>query len=131
MDVNAIKEEEESQLLKANTKMNRKKLTNEERAALRLLGLCYFYWGEKHLLANCLEKPPQEQGQDRRALLEKPPVRLPPNKWTGQKVGSTKTEEERIFLTKDYIKQNMKDLLLKLDEDYREALALLARQVDF
>jgi hypothetical protein len=43
MDVNAIKEEEESQLLKANTKMNRKKLTNEERAALRLLGLCYFY----------------------------------------------------------------------------------------
>jgi hypothetical protein len=46
-----------------------KKLTDEERAALKLLGLCYFCRGGKHLSANCPEKPPQQnQGQDRRAL---------------------------------------------------------------
>jgi hypothetical protein len=36
-----------------------KKLTDEERAALKLLGLCYFCCGGKHLSANCPEKPPQ------------------------------------------------------------------------
>jgi hypothetical protein len=36
-----------------------KKLMDEERATLKLLGLCYFCRGGKHLSANCLEKPPQ------------------------------------------------------------------------
>ena len=35
-----------------------KKLTDKERATLKLLGLCFFCCGGKHLSANCPEKPP-------------------------------------------------------------------------
>jgi hypothetical protein len=87
----------------------RKKLTDEERATLKLLGLCYFCQGGKHLSANCPEKPPQQnQGQDRRALPGKLPVRPPPNKWNKPKVRSTETEGEQILLTETMFKRTFK-----------------------
>jgi hypothetical protein len=108
-----------------------KKLTNEERAALKLLGLCYFCHGRKHLSANCLEKPPQQNlGWDRRALLGKPPVRPPPNKWNKPKVRSTETEGEQILLTRDYIQKNFQDMVLLLNKEERvEALGKAAQQL--
>jgi hypothetical protein len=108
-----------------------KKLTDEERAALKLLGLCYFCCGGKHLSANCPEKPPQQNpGRDRRALLGKPPVRLPPNKWNKPKVRSAETEGEQILLTRDYVQKNFQDMVLLLNEEERaEALGKAAQQL--
>jgi hypothetical protein len=117
--------------LEAAPNINWKKLTDEEKAALQLLGLCYFCYGGKHLSANCPEKPPQQnQGWDRRALPGKPPVRLLPNKWTGKKVRSTETEGEKILLTREYVQQNFQDMVLLLNEEERaEALGKAAQQL--
>jgi hypothetical protein len=50
-------------------------------------------------------------------------VRLPPNKWTRQKVRSAKTEGEQIFLTREYVQKNFQDMVLLLNEEERaEAL---------
>jgi hypothetical protein len=108
-----------------------KKLTDEERAALKLLGLCYFCHGGKHLSANCPEKPPQQnQGWDRRALPGKPPVRPPFNKWNKPKARSAETDGEHILLTREYIQKNFQDMVLLLDEEERaEALGKAAQQL--
>jgi hypothetical protein len=107
-----------------------KKLTDEERAALKLLGLCYFCHGGKHLSANCPEKPPQQNpGRDRRALLGKPLVRPPPNKWNKPKVRSTETEGEQILLTRDYVQKNFQDMVLLNEEERAEALGKAAQQL--
>jgi hypothetical protein len=109
----------------------RKKLTDEERAALKLLELCYFCWGGKHLSANCPEKPLQQnQGRDRRALLGKPPVRPLPNKWNKPKVRSTETKGEQILLTRDYAQKNFQDMVLLLNKEERaEALGKAVQQL--
>jgi hypothetical protein len=108
-----------------------KKLTDEERAALKLLGLCYFCRGGKYPSANCLEKPLQQNpGRDRRALPGKPLVRPPPNKWNKPKVRSTETEGEQTLLTRDYIQKNFQDMVLLLNEEERaEALGKAAQQL--
>jgi hypothetical protein len=107
----------------------RKKLTDEERAALRLLGLCYFCRGKDHLSKNCPEKPPI-QGRDKRTMSGRPPTRLPPNKWNKLKVRSAETEGEQILLTREYIQKNFQDMVLLLNEDERaEALGKAAQQL--
>jgi len=95
-----------------------KKLTDEERAALRLLGLCYFCRGKDHLSKNCPEKPPI-QGRDKRTSSERAPTRPPPNKWNKPKVRSAETEGEQILLTREYVQQNFQDMVLLLDENER------------
>ena len=103
-----------------------KKLTDEERAALRLLGLCYFCQGKDHLLKSCPEKPPT-QGRDKRTSSGRPPTRPPPNKWNKPKVRSAETEGEQILLTRDYVQKNFQDMVLLLDEEERaEALGKAA-----
>ena len=53
----------------------RKKLTEEEKAAYRLLRRCFYCQGKGHTSATCPEKP-ADQRQDRRALPgNKMPVR--------------------------------------------------------
>jgi hypothetical protein len=42
MEVDATSKEEDLHIFETSTKTNRKKLANEEKAAVRLLGLCYF-----------------------------------------------------------------------------------------
>jgi hypothetical protein len=105
-----------------------KKLTDEERAALRLLGLCYFCQGKDHLSKNCPEKPPI-QGRDKRASSGRLPTRPPPNKWNKPKVRSAETEGEQILLTREYVQKNFQDMVL-LDENERaEALGKAAQQL--
>ena len=95
-----------------------KKLMDEERAMLKLLGLFYFCRGGKYLSTNCPEKPPQQNlGQDRRALPGKPPVRPPPNKWNKLKVRSAETDGEQILLTREYVQQNFQDMVLLLNKE--------------
>jgi hypothetical protein len=106
-----------------------KKLTDEERAALRLLGLCYFCRGKDHLSKNCPEKPPI-QGRDKRTSSGRPPTRPPPNKWNKPKVRSAETEGEQILLTREYVQKNFQDMVLLLDENERaEALGKAAQQL--
>jgi hypothetical protein len=107
----------------------RKKLTDEERAALRLLGLCYFCQGKDHLSKNCPEKP-LIQGQDKRTSPGRPPTRPLPNKWNKPKVRSAETEGEQILLTREYVQRNFQDMVLLLDENERaEALGKAAQQL--
>jgi hypothetical protein len=106
-----------------------KKLTDEERAALRLLGLCYFCRGKDHLSKNCPEKPPI-QGQDKRTSSGRPQTRPPPNIWNKPKVRSAETEGEQILLTREYIQKNFQDMVLLLDENEQaEALGKAAQQL--
>jgi hypothetical protein len=106
-----------------------KKLTDKERAALRLLGLCYFCRGKDHLSKNCPEKPPM-QGRDKRISSGRPPTRPPPNKWNKPKVRSAETEGEQILLTREYVQKNFQDMVLLLDENERaEALGKAAQQL--
>jgi hypothetical protein len=120
---------EEAVLFEGN--QTHKKLTDKERAALKLLGLCYFCCRGKHLSANCPEKPLQQNpGWDRRALPGKPPVRLLRNKWNKPKVRSAETEGEQILLTRDYVQKNFQDMVLLLNEEERaEALGKAAQQL--
>jgi hypothetical protein len=107
----------------------RKKLTDEERAALRLLGLCYFCRGKNHLLKNCPEKP-LTQGGDKRTSPGRPPIRPPTNKWHKPRVRSAETEGEQILLTREYVQKNFQDMVLLLNEDKRaEALGKAAQQL--
>jgi hypothetical protein len=106
-----------------------KKLTDEERAALRLLGLCYFCRGKDHLSKNCPEKP-LSQGRDKKTSFGRPPTKPPPNKWNKPKVRSAETEGEQILLTRDYVQKNFQDMVLLLDENERaEALGKAAQQL--
>jgi Ty3 transposon capsid-like protein len=106
-----------------------KKLTDEERAALRLLGLCYFCRGKDHLSKNCPEKPPS-QGRDKKTSFGRPPTRPPSNKWNKPKVRSAETEGEQILLTREYVQKNFQDMVLLLDENERaEALGKAAQQL--
>jgi hypothetical protein len=123
---NTLTEDTKDEILEGGP---RKKLTDEERAALRLLGLCYFCRGKNHLSKNCPEKPPT-QGGDRRISPGKPPTRPPPNKWNKPKVRSAETEGEQILLTRDYVQKNFQDMVLLLNEDERaEALGKAAQQL--
>jgi len=70
-------------------------LTDEQRQALRMLGACFFCRNTGHISRNFPEKLQGQGGQDRRALLVKPPVRpLPPTKNR-----SAKVKGEKIILT--------------------------------
>jgi hypothetical protein len=95
---------------------SRKKLTDEEKAALRLLGLCYFCRGKDHLSKNCPEKPPF-QGRDKKTSSGRAPTRPPPNKWNKPRVRSAETEGEQILLTREYVQKNFQDMVLLLNEE--------------
>jgi len=73
---NTLSKETKDEILEGSS---RKRLTDEEKAALRLLGLCYFCRGKDHLSKNCPEKPPT-QGRDKRTSSGRLPTRPPPNK---------------------------------------------------
>jgi hypothetical protein len=107
----------------------RKKLTDKEKAALRLLGLCYFCRGKDHLSKNCPKKPPF-QGWDKKTSSGRAPTRPPPNKWNKPRVRSAETEGEQILLTREYVQKNFQDMVLLLDENERaEALGKAAQQL--
>jgi Retrotransposon gag protein len=96
---NTITKETKDEILEGGP---HKKVTDEERAALRLLGLCYFCRGKNHLSKNCPEKPPT-QGGDKRTSPGRPPTRPPTNKWNKPRVRSAETEGEQILLTREYV----------------------------